>query len=241
MKEKITLNEKPLSKKDTIKLAEEQGTFHAEYSSILTETDNNKVITRRHVYELPDNRFLYIRDVDGKYDGKGDIFPKEHFEKFVSKMKRMDDDVKHGRTSNISHWYFYSKEKENLIDRISILITELQSVLDVDIRELDFSTKSLDILSQKVKHLDINNVFTTLYDHLVAYIGEVIRSNQKQNTEWQLEPHFNFPVIATIIKGVSYNPINIVWGELAISDDPDFRKAYGKEIRTVGSQIKMAK
>jgi hypothetical protein len=239
---RTSINEKPLSRNETNKLAKEQGKFHDEYSDILTEKYNGKILTVRHVYELPENRYLYIRDVNGKYDGKGDIFTKEDFEKFVQSIKRMDDDSKNGRTNNIAHWHFYSIQKENLIYKVPELLAEFPSLIKIENKKLDFSTKSLDIISNQIKKLDLDHVFKTLYDNLVAYCGEVIKSNSSDGLNWSLEPHFNFPILTTATQDISYNPINIIWEELTQNmDGPNFRNGYGKEKRAVGERVKMNK
>lgn len=241
-KKRKSINEKPLPRNETIKLAEEKGKLHEEYSDILTEKHDGKIITVRHVYELPENRYLYIRDVNGKYDGKGDIFTKDYFEKFVQYIKRTHDDSKNGRTNNIAHWQFYSIHKENLINRVPDLLSEFPSLLMIENKKLDFSVKSLDNVSSHIKVLDIDQVFEKLYDNLVVYCGEVIKSNSSDFLNWSLEPHFNFPIITTVTQDIFYNPINIVWEELTQNiDGPDFRKAYGKEKRAVGERIKMNK
>jgi hypothetical protein len=238
---KITINDKPISRNDTRKLAENEGVFHKEYSDILTEKHNGKVVTLRHVYSLPGDRILYIRDVEGKYDGKGNIYSKQYFERFVRHLERMQDDIQNGRNSNISHWYFYSLNKSKLIDKIPELLKTLYHSLNADSNSLNLTTESLNVLSSKIRELERKVVLTALYDNLVAYIGEVIIKNSKNAIGWSKEQNFGFPIVATNYKNVSFNPINVVWEELTSMDDADFRKAYGKHIRQVGSQLSSEK
>jgi len=234
---RITINEKPLSRKDTIKLAQSEGILNERYSDILTEKYDGKIITLRQAYTLPGERVLYIRDVDGKYDGKGDIFTKEYFEKFVNHLERMQQDIENGRNSNIAHWHFYSSNKSNLIEKIPSLLTELYDRLECDGKMLDLTTASLDDLSEKINKFERQVVLTTLYDNLVAYIGEVIKKNSKNASIWILDKNFEYPSISTSYKGISFNPINVVWEELTSMDDANFRKAYGKELRQVGNRL----
>ena len=240
-KKKITLNDKPLSKRDTLILAKEKGIFHALYSEQLTEKAEGKIITLSHVYELQDGNYLYIRNVNDSYGGKGDIFPKVYFEKFVQRMKRFEEDSMNGRTSNIGHWMFYSKNKSELIQLIPKLIRDLAEFFSVDESEMNFSTKSLDTLSKLVKEVNVEKVFENIYDNLIAYLGETFRNNLKMESNWMLEPHFGFPVISSNEENIFYSPIGVVWEELVISDEFDLRKGYGKESRRVGSLLSTEK
>lgn len=240
-KKRVTINEKPLSRKETLILANGIGKLHNTYSEILTEEINGEIITLRQVYELPNDEYLYISDVNGKYGGKGDIFTKIYFDKFIQKIKRMDEDIKNGRTNNIAHWHFYSKNKLNLIERIPELILSLSEFIEVDNSLLNYSTTSLDIISTHLKENNLDNIFEEYYDNLVAYIGETIRKNSKFTTNWTSEPFFSFPVISTIEENVFYNPINIIWEELTMSEDINLRKGYGKELRRIGSLISTEK
>lgn len=234
---RTTINERPLSRKETIKLAQSEGILNERYSNILTEKYDGKIVTLRHAYSLPEDKVLYIRDVDGKYDGKGDIFTKEYFEKFVGHIERMREDVENGRDSNIAHWYFYSSNKSNLIEKIPRLIIELAGSLNCEAKVLNLTTASLDELSGRIGNFERQVVLRTLYDNLVAYLGEVIKKNSKHAVNWAIDQYFDFPVISTTNKNISFNPINIVWEELTSMRDADFRKAYGKEIRQVGNLI----
>ena len=236
-----TINDKPISRKETQTLAIKDGVFHQEYSDILTEKHDGKIITLRHVYSLPENRILYIRDVDGKYDGKGNIYQKVEFEKFVKHIERMKEDVQNGRNSNISHWNFYSANKSKIAEKIPELLKDLSSILKTDTKTLNLTTNSLDALSSKIRDIDRKVVLTTLYDNLVAYIGEVIIKNSNNAIGWGKDQNFDFPIIKTVYKNVSFNPINVIWEELIKMNDADFRKAYGKEVRQVGSKLSSEK
>jgi hypothetical protein len=240
-KKRITINEKPLSRKETLSLANKSGILHKPYSKILTEEINGKIITLRQVYELPNSEYLYIRDVNGRYDGKGNIFSKIYFDKFMIKVRRMNEDIKNGRTSNISHWNFYSKNKSKLIERIPELVSKLCEFIEVDDLLFDYSTKSLDTLSTYLKEKNVDNIFEEYYDNLVAYIGETIRKNSKMTANWTLDTYFNFPVISTVEENIFYNPINIIWEELTMSEDINLRKGYGKELRRIGNLISSEK
>lgn len=238
---RTTINDKPISRNDARKLAQNEGVFHEEYSDILTERYSGRIITLRHVYSLPGDKMLYIRDVEGKYDGKGDIYPKQYFDKFVRHIQRMKDDIQKGRNSNISHWHSYSVNKSQLIDRIPDLLSDLFFKLNTDNKTLDLTTESLNALSNKIRDIERQDVLTTLYDNLVAYIGEVIIKNSKNARAWGNDQNFDFPIVSTTYKNVCFNPINVVWEELTSMDDADFRKAYGKELRQVGSLLKSEK
>ncbi len=230
---KERLNDKTLSRKETIKLAQTKGIFHQQYSEMLTDRLDGKIVTRYNVYSLPEDRILYVRDADGKHGGKGDIYTKEYFDDFVNYIERTKEDIGNGIGNNISHWNFYSINKSKLIEKIPDLLMELFYILDDKEQKLDFSTKSLDILSDKIRAFDKQTVLITMYDNLVVYIGEVIKRNSKNATDWKMDNDFQFPFISTNYDNVNLNPINIVWGEITSMDEIDFRKGYGNELRHV--------
>ncbi|MBF4515963.1 hypothetical protein IRZ71_06400 [Flavobacterium sp. ANB] len=214
-----------------------EGILNEEYTNFLTEEFDNGNFILNQVFLISRNRILYIQEANQKKGGQGLIFEKEYFDNFVFKLKRMKEDKENGRNSNFQHWSFYSKNKNSIINKVDQLQKDLARILETDINQLNYSTKSLDLLSKLV--FDFGNVkaMTEIYDNLVAYIGQVIKMNSKKEINWNLETNFDFPIIVTDFKGVNYNPINIVWEELTNYDQIDFRKAYSKEMRRIGKLL----
>ena len=230
-------NIQKLSKKEAFELANSEGLLHYEYTEFLTEKFDSGDFILNQVFTINNDKILYISEVNQKRGGKGTIFEKHYFDNFILKLKRMQADIENGRNSNIQHWFFYSKWKNAIINKVEELHNELAKKLEIELSQLDFSTKSLDLLSKLVFDFGNEKSMMEIYDNLVVYIGEVIKKNSKKEINWDLESNFNFPVITTEFKNINFNPINIVWGELTNYENIDFRKAYSKEMRRIGTEL----
>ena len=226
-----------LSKKDAFELANSEGILNEELTDFLTEKFDSGNFILNQVFSISDNRILYILEVNQKRGGQGTIYEKQYFDNFVLKLKRMKDDKENGRNSNIQHWSFYSVWKNSIINKVDELHNQLAKTLEVDLNQLDYSTKSLDLLSKLVFDFGNEKAMIEIYDNLVVYIGQVIIVNSKREINWNLESNFNFPIITTEFKDINFNPINIVWEELTNYDQIDFRKAYGRETRRIGTAL----
>lgn len=234
MGQRKSLNEKRLTKKQVQDLIKSEGQLHDEYTKVFKETYVTGYVKQDLVYELHNDRFLFVFDPnDTSLGGKGDIYPKDYFVRFVKWNKRVKDDYANNRGSSVDHWRFYSKYQSKLIDNIDNLILELADKLQIDIKLLDKSYKSLDIVSERTELYDVDKAINDLYDNLVAYIGEVIR--KKVDGKWKINTDFGgFPCIDIGLNNVQYMPINIVWDNLNGLDTVDFRKVVGNEARQVG-------
>jgi hypothetical protein len=238
MGQRKSLNEKRLTKKQVQDLIKSEGQLHDEYTKVFRETYVTGYIKQDLVYELPNDRFLFVFDpTDTSLGGKGDIYSKDYFVRFVKWNKRVKDDYANNRGSSVDHWRFYSKNQSKLIDKIDKLILELASKLQIDFKLLDKSYKSLDIVSQQTEQSNLDNVMNELYDNLVAYVGEVVKENVKGH--WKINEDFaggKYPYIDIGLKNIQYMPINIVWDNLKGLDKVDLRKSAGDEARQVGSK-----
>ncbi|AXE19190.1 hypothetical protein DR864_16240 [Runella rosea] len=235
MGQRKSLNERRLTKKQVQDLIKSEGRLHDEYTKESKETYASGYIKQDLVYELPNDRILFVFDPNGTLlAGKGDIYPKDYFAKSVKWHKRVKDDYANNRGSSVDHWRFYSKYQSNLINQVDRLISELADKLQIDIKQLDKSYKSLDIVSIQTELYDIDKALTDIYDNLVAYVGEVIR--KKVNGQWKISIDYDgdCPYIDIGINDVMYMPINIVWENLQGLDAVDFRKSVGNEARQVG-------
>lgn len=236
MAQRKSINEKRLTKKQVQDLIKAEGQLHEEYTKVFQETYVTGYVKQDLVYELSNNRFLFVFDPkDSSLGGKGDIYTKDYFERFVKWNKRVKDDYANNRGSSVGHWRYYSKYQFQLINHIEQLVAELSDRLQIDAKLLDKSYKSLDIVSRQTELYDIDKAITELYDNLVAYVGEVIR--KKVNGEWKINSCFAggaYPYIDIGLKNVQYMPINIVCDNLHGLDKFDFRKAVGNEVRQVG-------
>ena len=96
--------------------------------------------------------------------------------------------------------------------------------------ELDLSYQSLDVVSAHVEGIGIERAQQEIYDHLVAYVGEVLRLRiqghwEVNNTDWQPYPY---------LVGAKHDPtmpINVVWEQLSGLDPVNLRAAAANEVR----------
>lgn len=231
-----SLNEKRLTKKQVQQIIATEGRLHEEYTACFKEIYASGYTVQHLVYELPNDRFLFVFDPkESSIGGKGDIFTKDYLIRSIKWQQRVKDDYANNRGSSVDHWRFYSKHKNDLINQVDTLIEELAKILNIDKKKLDKSYKSLDIVSECTEQYGIDKAIIDIYDNLVAYIGEVLRLQVKGG--WKINADFaggSYPYIDVGLKRIQYMPINVVWDSLHGLEIVDFRKASGNEARQVG-------
>jgi len=233
-------NHKTIPKKQVLEIINSGAKLHQEYTNFFEEELVNNFIKRDRIYELPNERFLYVFDEKGPFiRGKGIIYEKEYFLKFMRLIGEMREDVIHRRTSAVSHWQFYSKHQNNIVNLQEQLITGLAAWLKIDEQKLDNSYASLDLISSACKQHDIKQLYEELYDNLVFYVGEVIR--KRVNGFWAINEarhDHTYPFISINVKYVHYMPVNVVWYALIDLNGIDLRKEAANEVRRNGWNAK---
>ncbi len=231
------LNSKRLTRRQVQELIALEGKLHQEFTNILEETYMTGYKNQPQVYELSDDRFLFVFDPkEVSIGGKGDIYTRADFSLSIRRRQKVREDHANGRIHTTDHWIYYSKYKEQLVNKIDELVDELGNCLDVSRELLDFSYKSLDILSIKSEDYGLEKVQAELYDNLVAYVGEVIRRRLKGH--WIVRESYQghqYPLI-DIKDGVS--PILVVWQCLNEIEQINLRKACTREIRRASSSYR---
>ncbi len=226
----MRLNSKRLTRRQVQELIALEGKLHQEFTNILEETYMTGYKNQPQVYELSDDRFLFVFDPkEMSIGGRGDIYTRAYFSLSIRRTQKVREDHANGRIHTTDHWIYYSKYKEQLVNKIDELIDELGNCLDVSRDLLNFSYRSLDILSSKSEDYGLEKVQAELYDNLVAYVGEVIRRRLKGH--WIVRESYQghqYPLI-DIKDGVS--PILVVWQCLNEIEQINLRKACTREIR----------
>jgi hypothetical protein len=238
MGQRNCLNEKRLTKKQVQELVEREGQLHSEYTAFFKEDYSS---TQDLVYELPHDRFLYVFDPQGVYiPGKGDIYPTAYLLQWMRQLKRARVDAANNRFGSVDHWRFYSRHPHDFIQQVTPLAGHLADALHLDQQTLDRSYASLDAVSKACEALGPDMVFTTLYDNVLAYVGEVIR--QRVAGHWEVNTTHaggDYPFVSVGFPRVQYMPINVVWTALQGSGPVDLRKEAANEIRLRGTRVKM--
>ncbi|MFC0512811.1 hypothetical protein ACFFGT_01330 [Mucilaginibacter angelicae] len=233
MGQKNRVNDKRLTKKQVSEIIKAEGKLHQEYTRFFEEKYATGYIKQDKVYELQGDKYLYVFDEKKMaVGGKGDIYPKDYFLKLVRWNQRVRDDYANNRGSSVDHWRFYSKYKFDFIDHVQPMITDLAKKLGVDSAKLDCTYESLGLISIECQQYDSEQLFHEWYDHLVAYVGEVIK--KRVNGTWEMNSALAggiFPFISVNSKYISYMPINVVWKTIGGLEDIDFRKQTANEVR----------
>jgi hypothetical protein len=243
MAQKKQIDDKRLTKKQVLEIIKAEGKLHKEYTNFFEEKYVTGYIQQDKVYELTNDRFLYVFDEkDGSIGGKGDIFCKDYFLKRIAWHQRVRDDYANGRGNSVDHWKFYSSYKTNFNDYIQELVAKLAERIDINPAMLNNSYESLDIVSQECKKHQLEQLFAEWYDLLVAYVGEVIK--KRVNGAWDLNVTHSggsYPFISIDSKYIQYMPINVVWDTITGLEDIDLRKQAANEIRRNASAAKFEK
>ncbi|MBV9559726.1 MAG: hypothetical protein JOY90_04580 [Bradyrhizobium sp.] len=182
------------------------------------------------VYELPGERFLFVFGELSGLGGKGDVYAADVFHRFLRWCARVEEDIKHGRQGSSRHWAYYSPLKDRLISNIDTLVAELRSRMSQTADVLDFSYGSLDVVSEYVEHIGGERATLELYDHLVAYVGEVLRP--RIDGRWDVSRDHEHPY--PYLVGAKYDPvmpINVVWHEISGYAPANFRTNAANEVR----------
>src|SRR5437016_4203611 len=226
MAHKRTLNERRLTKRQVQELISSGARPRPDLSAAFEST-----LLQPLVYELEGDRYLLVfgEQVSG-LAGKGDIYSADDISRFARWTAKVEEDARHGRQSSVQHWVYYSVLKDRLISEIDTLVAQLRSTISLRADGIDFSYKSLDVVSEYVEGVGVERAQQELYDHLVAYVGEVLRLRIQGRWEVRRAEPRVYPYLV----GVNHDPvmpINVVWGELSGYAPLDLRAAAANEVR----------
>jgi hypothetical protein len=226
MARKRTLNERRLTKRQVQELISAGARPRPDLATAF-ETS----LLQARAYELEGDRYLLVFSEEfSGLAGKGDVYAGDDFRRFVRWAAKIDEDAKHGRQSSVGHWAYYSAFKDRLIANIDTLVEQLRSTMSRTADELDFSYESLDIVSECVERIGVERAQRELYDHLVAYVGEVLRL--RIHGHWEVNQRHGHPYPHLV--GPKHDPtmpINVVWQELSGLAPVNLRTAAANEVR----------
>jgi len=226
MAQKRSLNERRLTKRQVQELISSGARPRPDLSAVLAST-----LLQPLVYELAGDRYLLVfGEQDPGLGGKGDIYAADDFHRFVRWTAKVDEDAKHGRQSSVGHWAYYSAFKHRLTANIDALVAQLRSAMSRTADDLDFSYQSLDVVSAYVEGIGVERAQQEIYDHLVAYVGEVIRLRIQGHWEVNNRDRQPYPYLVGA-KHDPVMPINVVRQELSSYAPVDLRTAAANEVR----------
>jgi hypothetical protein len=240
---KLKVNNRRLTKKLVKEEILRGSKFREDLSELFSNTTSIGYIEKPKVYELDTGNFLYVFDEnDISIAGKGDIYNPEIFQRIIKKYKRHLTDRDKPIGSSVTMWRFFSKIGNDVINKVENLRFELANKLHLNEQNLDFTYKSLDNINEKLVSFEIEEIRENFYDHLLAYIGEVIR--RRIGGEWQLNEKFagdNYPYIDIGIEKCQLMPLNVLAEEFTKIMELDLRKATANEIRANSYYTSMKK
>jgi hypothetical protein len=95
---------------------------------------------------------------------------------------------------------------------------------------LEMSYAGLAAASAYVESIGFDRAEREVYDHLVAYVGEVIRVRTRGKWRIDRQQGEPYPYVAAP-KHAVIMPINVVWSELGGLNPPDLRTEAANEVR----------
>jgi hypothetical protein len=226
MARRATLNQRRLTKRQVKELISSGARPRPDLSVALEPTS-----LQPRVYELEGERYLLVfGETFAGLAGKGDIYRADVFHRFVRWVAKVEEDAKHGRQSAVVHWACYSAHKHRLMENIDALIGQLRSTMSKTKDDLDFSYQSLDAVSAYVEGIGIEPAEREIDDHLVAYVGEVLRLRIQghwavNNRDRQPHPYLMGAMHDPVM------PINVVAGEFSGLAPVNLRAAAANEVR----------
>jgi hypothetical protein len=184
------------------------------------------------IYELQDGRILQVfNKAEGGLGGKGDIYDPDYYRRFIAWAVKVGDDTAAGRNNSVSHWWHYSKLRTAIPQEAPRLLKELAEIILGPASTLDIGYAGLDRASHYIDAVGFERAQEEAYDHLVAYVGEVMRSRTRG--QWTIETKGAFepyPYIAAS-QHSAIMPVNVVWSELGGLNSADLRREAANEIR----------
>ncbi|MGC1309280.1 MAG: hypothetical protein WA885_18825 [Phormidesmis sp.] len=214
-------DKKRLTRKQAKALIELEGELDTALTAKFRE-ERNGWVSEPKIYKLPENRYLYVFDEkDISLPGKGNIYTAEEMQRTIEWREDVFMAIDRGGGNSVEDWRYYSKLETQLIHHIEQLIKELSRTAEIKASRLDRSYKSLNLVSEYLIKIGYKRARGELFDHLVAYVGEVLR--HRSEGKWHIinrtsgEPDYPC-IIGPTGNGVMI-PINAVWIAL---------DAYGK-------------
>jgi hypothetical protein len=231
MSRRKTINERRLTRRQVQELIASGARPRPDLAATFEQTFSTGYKEQPLVYELEGERYLFVFDpADQRTGGKGDIYPADFFHRFVRWTARVSEDYRHGRASSVGHWAYYSARKQQLIADVDTLIKQLRATMARTPNDLDLSYRSLDAVSEFVETLGIERAQQQLYDQLVAYVGEVLRSRLQGHWELNRNDPQPYPYIVTA-EHDPIMPISVVWEQLSGLEPVNLRAAAANEVR----------
>lgn len=223
------LNRRRLTVAQVKALATVEGLFRADYTKLFEKIDREGTVTGDSIYELPEGRFLYVYGPAHLWSGQGDIYAQDTFLQVLTHKRAYPD----GQLDSVSQWRAQSRYQADLIVHVPELAAALTPYLQLSGKQLDYSYRSLDLLSARCEAVGLQTCVLNLYDQLVAYVGAVLQRRVKGH--WALNCTWsggNYPFISIgHDEHIQYMVLNVVWQALSGFERIDFRSCVITEVR----------
>lgn len=206
-----SLNKKQLTKKEVKSLIESEGCEpDLELTAVFRE-ERGDYINAPKVYSLPGDQYLYVSDENNvSLPGKGNLLTREDMLKSAEWHEDMKTRYARGGGNSVEDWRYHSKLKNRLPENTEALIRELSEISGIELDRMDRSYKSLDLISQYLIEIGYKPARQTLYDHLVAYVGEVLRVRSDGLWHSKADDNLGYPCILGPKGEPAMMPVNAV-------------------------------
>ena len=205
-------NKKRLTKKEVGALIESEGCeLDLKLTAVFRE-ERGSYINAPKIYSLPGDQYLYVFDENGiSLAGKGNLLTREDMLKSAEWHEDVIARYAQGGGNSVGDWRYYSKLKNRLSENVEVLIRELSEISGIKLDHFNRSYKSLDLISQYLIEIGYKPARQTLYDHLVAYVGEVLRVRSNGLWHTRADDKLGYPCILGPKGDRLMMPINAVW------------------------------
>ncbi len=180
---------------------------------LTSEVPEDLNLVFQNVYECSNGTVASIN-----YEGKGKVYV--DFEAWKSYLHEI---IKTSQAQPIHISKQLIPEREKFLESIELFIDKLSSILDIDRSELNLSKHSLKLLSESVnskrESLKDNKY---LFPGLIAYFGEVLKSEADGNWVISQEKDGEFEVLVEDKSGNRYSFLTFMFDELFESETSDF-------------------
>jgi hypothetical protein len=237
MGKSATLMGRFLTTKEVARLLDDGAVLHEEYTSRVAEPRLS--FRNDRVYTLPDGRFLWMVDPEHPSIGRrGNVWEGDAVPAVVRQTEREHENALHGRNSDLGHWAAYTRLGADIATEVGRLVPELSDRVGA---ALDGSYASLDVVMAYVEASDLDRVIREDYDHLVAYVGEVLRGRVGGGwaVRWGWYGDVGVPYIEAA-DGRALDPVTVVWQVFTgwLPGDPrrTLRRLATQEVRNTAAR-----
>ena len=181
---------------------------------------------------------LYVHGCDS-IKGKGDVYSYDEINRLLKGYRSIKLREKRLKSLGNRKWDVLSKHGSDMINHIPALLDELAIYLNVPVEKLDFTYKSLDMISNKINQYELLEEIISNYDNIYIYIGEVFK--KRSNGVWSLKEEDGIPYIDIGVASVQYIPLNVLGEAIWTKGNLNLKKLVIAEYKRFSNRLSCMK